>query len=118
MATPISVANLPPSYMASSCNGLASLHNALVALGAKDGLHVAVACRNTCPALLRPLRRLSLTRLLQLAAAARAETATRALVSALLHGFHGVRCPERGPLDAAAPSPDRTADDSSSVEVY
>jgi hypothetical protein len=44
---------------------LSSLYNELLTLGAQDDMGVATFCHNTCPILQHPLRKLSITKILQ-----------------------------------------------------
>ncbi|KAJ4449675.1 hypothetical protein ANN_01079 [Periplaneta americana] len=96
---------------------LSSLYNDLLALGAKDNKGIATSCRNTCPILLHPLRKLSITKILQVLAQCRAEQCCRSLVDGLLDTYK--------PTDSSSSvidmggnelTPDNS--DNSSIEVY
>ncbi|XP_066995148.2 uncharacterized protein [Anabrus simplex] len=95
---------------------LSELYNELLSLSVKDNIGVAMSCRNTCPVLLHPLRKLSITKLLQVLAQKRAEECCQRLVSVLLNSFHGVSFLDQFPPPEETTSPEHT--DNSSLEVY
>ncbi|PNF13637.1 hypothetical protein B7P43_G17289 [Cryptotermes secundus] len=63
---------------------LSSLYNEVLALGAQDNKGVATFCRNTCPILQHPLRKLSVTKIIQVLAQSHAENCCHSLVNSLL----------------------------------
>lgn len=76
-----------PSYKVVSCSRLSIHFNALLAMDSIDDKGIATSCKNTCPILLYPLRKLSVTRLLQIIGQQRAETACHAMAEALLDNY-------------------------------
>ncbi|KAJ9590929.1 hypothetical protein L9F63_016027, partial [Diploptera punctata] len=97
---------------------LSSLYNEVLLLGSKDNKGVATFCRNTCPVLLHPLRKLSITRLLQVLAQCRAEQCCHSLIDGLLDVYRPSDTPTSF-LDAQV-NEGTTAEnsDNSSVEIY
>ncbi|PSN39904.1 hypothetical protein C0J52_07942 [Blattella germanica] len=97
---------------------LSSLYNEILILGTTDNKGIATSCRNTCPVLLHPLRKLSITKILQVLAQCRAEHCCRALVDVLIDVYK--------PVDTSCSFMDMegnegtTADnsDNSSIEIY
>ncbi|XP_047113122.1 uncharacterized protein LOC124789716 [Schistocerca piceifrons] len=94
---------------------LASLYNDLLSLPSADRISVATICRNTCPILYHPLRKLSITKLIQILAQHRAERSCYSLVYTLMHSYQAHDHSGLVTGDEMT-SPEQT--ENSSLEVY
>ncbi|KAK3932237.1 Coiled-coil domain-containing protein 142 [Frankliniella fusca] len=104
---------------------MVAVYNEMLGLGSSGDGSVVGVCRNSCATLQHPLRKLSLTRILQLLAQKRAERCCRQLVQGLLasyrpphlrphHRHHDPADPD-SPGSSRSPPPD---EDSSSMEIF
>ncbi|XP_063232338.1 uncharacterized protein LOC134536536 [Bacillus rossius redtenbacheri] len=96
---------------------LANCYNETLQLATEDCRGVSTWCGNTCPILLHPLRKLSITKILQVLAQFRAELCCGSLVTCLLGSFWGAQEDTSASPVALCPSSPEHSDNSSLV-VY
>lgn len=103
---------------------MVSVYNDMLGPGSTGEGSVVGVCRNSCATLQYPLRKLSLTRVLQLLAQQRAERCCRQLVQGMLASYrppharpvHARNGPGTdSPGSARSPPPE---DDNSSMEIF
>lgn len=100
---------------------MVAVYNDMLALGSSGEGSVVGVCRNSCATLQYPLRKLSLTRILQLLALQRAERCCRQLVHGLQASYRPPHARPRNAVHPDSPASGRTPppeDDSSSMEIF
>ncbi|XP_034254651.1 coiled-coil domain-containing protein 142 [Thrips palmi] len=101
---------------------MVAVYNDMLALGSSGEGSVVGVCRNSCATLQYPLRKLSLTRILQLLAQQRAERCCRKLVHGLQASYRPPHVRPRAHPDSPAsgrtPRTPPPEDDNSSMEIF